>query len=529
MALIVAGVLFVGIAVLPVGLMFVESLRTPQGVSLANYSSLLTGSRQRVLLTNSFLLALSSSTLAILLGAPLGFFLAKTKLGLRPWWRLLLMTPLLIPPYILGISWMFSTDMLRLLGWGNWAGLLATWTFSLPGAVVILSLCYYPIPMLVTEAALNRVGVRLEEAAWLVAGWKRTLWSVTLPLVHPSVAAGFLLVFILSLAEFSVPALLRVRVFATEIYTQFAAFYDFGAATAAASPLLVVILIIAFLIRWLLGERIVSSRRSLNSSPLMTPSSWLPFGKLLSVAVLMVGILLPIASLAMKVDRPMTLWRSTDNSTAEIGSSLALSATAAVLAVGLGLFLGYWRARTNVRWKRVADAVWISLFALPGTVLGIGLVRLWNEPGLMSFYGTWGIVIIGLVARFTPMAALLLAENVRQLSVSWEEAALVHGAEWWQTFGGIVIPNLKKGLWAVGFLIFVLAFGEVAITILLIPPGRSTLPLKIFATIANSPDSVLASLCLFQTTVILFPLFVASGMIFRPRRPSAKEVRGLCL
>ena len=176
-----------------------------------------------------------------------------------------------------------------------------------------------------------------EEAAWLVAGWKRTLWSVTLPLVLPSVAAGFLLVFILSfLAEFSVPALLRVRVFATEIYTQFSAFYDFGAATAAASPLLVVILLIAFLIRWLLGERIVSSRRSLNSSPLMTPSSWLPFGQPLSVAVLMLGVLLPIASLAMKVDRPGTLWRSMDNSAAELGAALSCLPAAAVLAVALG-------------------------------------------------------------------------------------------------------------------------------------------------------------------------------------------------
>jgi iron(III) transport system permease protein len=347
--------------------------------------------------------------------------------------------------------------------------------------------------------------------------------------VLPAVAAGFLLVFILSLAEFSVPALLRVRVFAIEIYTQFSAFYDFGAATAAAFPLLVVILIIAFLIRWLLGDRIVSSRRSLSSSPLMTPSSWLPFGKLLSIAVLMLSVLLPILSLTMKVDRPGTLWRSMDNSGAEIWNSLALSAAAAVLAVGLGLFLGYWRARTNVRWKRVADAVWISLFALPGTVLGIGMVRLWNQPGLMAFYGSWGIVIVALVARFTPMAALLLAENVRQLSISWEEAAFVHGAKWWRSLGGIVIPNLKKGLWAAGFLIFVLAFGEVAITILLIPPGRSTLSMKIFATIANSPDSVLASLCLFQTTVILVPLFIASAMVLRPRRLPAKEARGLCL
>jgi ABC-type Fe3+ transport system permease subunit len=170
---ILVGVLFLGLAVLPVCLMFVESLQAEDGLSLGNYESLLTSSRQRELLSNSLVLALATASLATLLGTPVGFFLARLQLSSRHVWRLFLVIPLLIPPYVLGIAGIFASGMLT--------ETFSRSTFSLPGAVTILSLSCFPIPMLVAEGALSRVTARLEEAAWLVAGWRRTLFSITLP------------------------------------------------------------------------------------------------------------------------------------------------------------------------------------------------------------------------------------------------------------------------------------------------------------------------------------------------------------
>jgi iron(III) transport system permease protein len=513
-----AGGIFIGIAVLPVGLMFLDSVKTPEGFSLRNYSGLLTERRQRELLTNSLALALSSATLATLLGAPAGFFLARIRLSFPSWWRLSLLIPLLVPPYILGVAWTFARDGLIWVGAGAASEWISAWTYTLPGAIVLLSLSYYPIPMLITEASLNRVEARLEEAAWLVAGWRRTLFSITLPLVLPAVAAGFLLVFVLALAEFSVPMLLRVRVFATEVYTQFAAFFNFGAATAAATPLLLLILAFAVLIRTLLGERWITTRRGLNAHPLLAPHSWVPFGQCFLSAVLTLGVLLPLISLTVKIDAPPAVLYAAHHSSREIVSSLTLSGATAALSVGLGLLLGYWRARTQARWRALADVLWILLFTLPGTVLGIGMVQLWNRPGVVPIYGTWWVLLLGLVARFTPVSALLLAASVRQMAPSLEEAAVVHGSQWWRTFTKVVLPNAESGMLAVGFLVFALAFGELAITLLLIPSGSSTLPLQIFTTITNSPDHVMAALCLVQVLVILIPLIVLSYAILRLNR-----------
>jgi ABC-type Fe3+ transport system permease subunit len=77
--------------------------------------------------------------------------------------------------------------------------------------------------MLATEAAARRVDAHLEESALLAASPRRVLWRITLPLIGPTVAAAGLIVFVLALSEFGVPALLRLRVFTTEAFTAFAA------------------------------------------------------------------------------------------------------------------------------------------------------------------------------------------------------------------------------------------------------------------------------------------------------------------
>jgi iron(III) transport system permease protein len=510
---ITAGVIFLVIAVLPVGLMFAESFQVADRFSLENYQTLLTSSRQRELLSNSLVLALATGIFATLLGAPLGFLLAKLQLPSRNIWRLCLMIPLLVPSYILGIAWVFAGRLLT--------EALSRWTFSLPGAVAILALSCFPIPMLVAEGALSRVPARLEEAAWVVAGWRRTLFSITLPLVLPSLAAGFLLVFVLALAEFSVPSLLRVRVFSTEAYTRFAAFFNFGAATAATAPLLLLTLVLAICVRFLVGEKWIATRRSSGASPLLLSGSWTLVGTGCFSVIIFLGSVLPLLCLAARMRHLETFLRSAGGARSSIAASLLLSVSAAFLSIAIGLLLGYWRARTQARLKTLADVFWILIYTLPATVLGIGTVQLWSRPLTSVLYGTWAILLLGLLARFVPIAALLLAAGVRQMPESLEEAALVHGSSWWRTLVGILIPNLKQSLVAAGLLVFILAFGEVALPLLLIPAGNSTLPLQIFTTITNSPDDVMAALCLLQVLVILITL-LAAGLILGRKRDQLK-------
>jgi ABC-type Fe3+ transport system permease subunit len=110
------------------------------------------------------------------------------------------------------------------------------------------------------------------------------------------------------------------------------------------------------------------------------------------------------------------------------------------------------------------------------------------------------------VARFVPVAALALAAVVRYVPVSHEEAAAMSGAGWLRTVAAIITPQIRLGLAVAWVVVFVLAFGELGASILVAPPGESTLPIRIYTIIANTPPSHVAMLALLQTAVILTPL-----------------------
>jgi len=228
--LAIATAAFAGFCVVPLAYMVGIALADPRGIAEIA-ATLLLDVRQRTLLYNTALLGLGTAILSTLIGAPLGFALARIVLPLKPALRLALAAPIFFPPYVVALAWSVSAR--------------GEWTYSLAGAIVVLALVFYPLSMLATEVAARRVEPRLEEAGLLVAGPRRVLAQITLPLVAPGTLAAALVIFVLAVSEFGVPGLLRVRVFTTEIFTAFAALYDFARATVLALPLLMVCVLMA--------------------------------------------------------------------------------------------------------------------------------------------------------------------------------------------------------------------------------------------------------------------------------------------
>ena len=196
---------------------------------------------------------------------------------------------------------------------------------------------------------------------------------------------------------------------------------------------------------------------------------------------------------------------------------MILRQSGATLVVAMGVWLGYAQARAGRIVRLAAQVALVVLSAVPSTIIGVGLIGLWNRPGpLGRLYGTDAMLLIAYLARFVPLATLILAAATRALPVSQEEAAAVHGAGWLRTFGRIVLPQMRLGIGAAWVVAFVLAFGELGVSILVAPPGEATLPIRIYTIIANTPPSSVAMLALLQSAVI-FLAVAAFGAATSPR------------
>ncbi|MCI0389789.1 MAG: iron ABC transporter permease, partial [Acidobacteria bacterium] len=453
----VAAAIFIGLCALPAIYMFGLSFTGADGhLSFENYRRLLVDVRQRDLLRSSVLLGAGASMLATLIGAPLGLLLARARVRGKAWWRLSLVIPLIVPPYVLALAWTWLAGSIEML---------AERTYSLTGAIVVLGVSFYPLAMLATEASARRVDAGLEEAALLVAAPRRVFAMITLPLIAPAVAAAALIIFALAISEFGAPGLLRVNVFTTEVFTAFAAFYDFGAATALSAPLLMATFITALAARLIIGEQMLTTRRGSRIGLSLTLDQWQAPVMALLLAIIGLCVILPVGVIVREAGGLRLILSSLNDSRDAIINSFALAGVGATLVVALAALVGYGRARLRTRWSGFLDLAFITLFAVPGTVVGIGLIGLWNHADWRGeIYTSRLIIVIAYLARFAPVAALLLAASVRQIPVSFEEAARVAGASWPRTFCRIVLPQMFTGLSAAWVIAFIFAIGEIGAT-----------------------------------------------------------------
>jgi iron(III) transport system permease protein len=439
-------------------------------------------SRQFGLLGNTLGLSFLASVAAVVFGALLALLIARSNLFGRRALFFVTLGQLLIPPHILAIA------SQQLLGNG-FAGLTA--------AASVLAVSYYPLVFLIVIAGLTGIDPSQEEAALLARPRYSVLRSLTLPLLRPHLLAAFVLVFLLCVVEYGVPDLLRLNTYPVEIFAQFSAFYDEAAAAALCAPLLLFTFVLVAIMHRLIGERMFVPIRVGRE----TPRVILALGRARigasAVAWLIAGaaLVLPLLRMAYQVFASKRTIVSM-LSAAPILSSVLLAAASATFIMALSFPMAYAaeRAKPSIRG-------WILLMALlplavPATVIGIGLVRLWNRDIGLPIYGTTLMLVLGYAARFSPFAVVILAATVKQVNREQEEAVLLTSASWWRRVGRIVAPQCMAGLAAAWTITFVFCLGELGASLLLMPPGSETVTLRLFNLLHYGAHDVVSALSL---------------------------------
>jgi iron(III) transport system permease protein len=196
---------FIVAIVLPYGALIAVSLSKSwgldfwKGLTLANYRFVLLeyGVTQRAIL-NSLLLATIAATIAVLLGAVIGWIDVRTRAPGRRLLDYAALVPLGLPGIVMAVA--------LIQFW-------LTMPIALYGTLAILLLAYVgryiPLGVRAANTSLRQIDPSLEESARVLgASWGRTLREITLPLIRPGLFAGWLLVFVPVIQELSASILL---------------------------------------------------------------------------------------------------------------------------------------------------------------------------------------------------------------------------------------------------------------------------------------------------------------------------------
>jgi iron(III) transport system permease protein len=189
----------------------------------------------------------------------------------------------------------------------------------------------------------------------------------------------------------------------------------------------------------------------------------------------------------------------------------------ATLLAGLGFLLGYMIQRRSLPIWRWLDDSTFFLFTLPGTVLGVGLITLWNRPSFAWLYTSPFILVIAFVAQYAALSSRIVSAGLAQIPVSFEEAAALAGATWHSSFGRILLPLLRRSMVLSWVAACIFCLREVSLPLILAPPGYDTLTARTMTLMANGAPNLIAALCLLLIAITAIPAFIVVIILSSPR------------
>jgi len=341
------------------------------------------------------------------------------------------------------------------------------------------------------------------------------LVKIVLPLIRPALTISFLLILIISLSDFSVPAFFGVNTFTTEIFTQFSAFYNHQ--LAISQSFLLVILCITLLLsenKYLSDAPFFSVHVKGSSTKHYSVHKGKTILHILLWILLTVVLVLPIVMLFHQAlsGREILFSRAWELLSPTIFQSAKLAFLGALLISAIGLWVAYLKERSRFPYL---NTMLLLTFIIPSTVLGVAVIKFYNHPSTNFIYASILILLITYVSRFGFIAARIIGNGIKQVPASLDEVSRVIGIPPVKRFFSIGIPLLLPSIFTAFVLSFVLCLGELGTTIMIYPPGTELMPVKIFTIGANAPLALTSSMTLisFGVTMFFILLFFLIGRL----------------
>lgn len=472
---------------------------------------------------------LALALLSALVGIPLGTLRGLFNLPLARLWDLLLLIPFLTPPYIAALSWMLALQhngyLAQLIGVD-----LNDLLFSQSGIALVMTLNIFPVVYFAVSRSLLASGQQLAIVARVHgASARRAFWHVTLPMMLPALAAGVLLAFTLAIEEYGVPAALGSRAGVVMLTVGIEERLADWPIDLPGSSLLSLLLVLVALAAFALQKKLVGSKEVTCITGKPAQNSGVPLGgwcwpvlalfslvALLVVVVPMSSMLLTalLSTLSGGMQRDNLTLRHFSALFAQHGDALAALSTSFGLALGAALitgllgFLAAWLVVVRrIRGAAVIDALSLLPAALPGVVVGVGLILLWNQPFWpVTPYDSWAILLISYCCLLLPWPVRYVGSALKQLGGNLEPAARVHGASSLQALRHIVLPLVFPSLLAAMLMVFAIASRELVTSLLLAPAGMQTVSIFIWRQFEQGSvgqGMAMASIAIFSGLLLM--------------------------
>jgi len=466
------------------------------------------------LVVSTAALGLAVGVGAVGLGVPLAWLTVRTDLPGRRAWSILAIAPLAVPSYLLAFAFVgafaprgWVAELLAPLG-----GLTPPSVHGFWGAAVILTLATMPYVVISTRAALMRLDPATEEAARSLG---RGPWAAArtaiVPVIVPAVGAGALLACLYAVSDFGAVSILRYDTLATAIYSQ----YRFSFDRSGAAVLALLLLGMALALVWVEGRvrrraalRTPHGRRRVPSTVRLGAWRWPAVLLCASIATLALGV--PMVTIALWLANGMARGLEISIGLGALRDSVLLAAGAAAMAVALAVPLARLVTHFPGRWSSATERLLYAVYAIPGISFALAVV-FFTLNAVPALYQTLFALVLAISLRYLVQSVGALRGPMLQVSPRTVEAARSLGERPLGVLRSVTLPLLRPGLVAGATLVLLSALKELPLTLLLAPPGFSTLATELWDAAREGFYAQAA----IPATLLLAVSFISVGVLVR--------------
>ena len=509
--------------------------------TLDNYRQLFATADLWQLIWNTFWVAILTTIVTVIWGVTLAWIITRTNVPLAGLIEQLLIIPFYFSPFVGGICWsllaaprvgilnMMFVSAFPFLGREGPFNTYTPW-----GIIWTMSLYFVPFVFLFTSGALKSMDASLEESSQMSGATKfKTAVKITLPLVLPAIAGGALLVFILAISQFGVPAILGLRgkfyVIATRLYTLVASYPPrYNMAASLGMLFFAGTAILVFLQAKILGKKQFTTvtGRGFRPRKIVFNAKFraLMFG--FCMFYLIVAVILPIGVLCWtsliqylvpKISMAKyTLAHYSDilfvypPTKLAIKNSLLLSVIGASIAIVLTGGISWILHRTKLPGRKLLEYITMFPIAIPGVIFALAL--LWTWISVPYIYGTIWLLLICYITVYMPYGIRSTSATLIQLDKSMEECSQICGSSWLHTIRTITIPLLKPGIIAGWTLLFIIFSRELISSVFLSTSKSVVISVAMYDLYFQGVWGKLAAMSMIQTVITFSVLSIARKM-----------------
>ncbi len=514
--------------------------------SWQNYLDLINSDYFGTVLVRTVLTSLAVTVICVIVGYPLAYFLHRTRGRAK-----IILLALVVLPYLTSVlvrvfAW---AALLRLHGPINqalvWLGIFDTpqqLAHSFTGTVIGLVHVLSPLAILAMWARMSRIerGHELTAGA-LGASPSRVFMTVFLPLSMPGVLAGGLIVYVMSLGAYVIPAALGSTnglLFAQVVADQATVALNWSMAGAMTVAMLIagVIPFVLFKLLQSIAGRFHSqypARHRFGSSvfapivDLVPTTVWRVVSRIWAILVLVflvapeVVVLLFSFGPVHQLNLPPEYWTlqgyrnflDDPRWTSAFGRSFGYGAVDALIAVVLGGLAAYGLARSKGKFFAIGLGIIVLPLGLPEIVPALSFYVFANKMGIAA---TAPGVILGQAVTAIGLMTLIASTVIRNVDVNIEYASQMSGASKIRTVLRIVVPLAAPGFIVGGLYAFLNALDNLVMP-LFIAGLHVTVPVRMFFSMQDELNSVIAVVAALLIGMLLLATAIAVAIMSRAR------------